>query len=332
MPNPNDEDTIQFLVSPEQAGKRVDQVIAHELSEYSRGKIQQWIKSECILLDGDLPKSKQKVWAGQEITIDLKTALSMEEVEHWKPQALPLDIVFEDEDIIIINKPASVVVHPGAGNKDNTLVNALLNYAPELNHLPRAGIIHRIDKDTTGLLVIARNLISHNALTKMLQAREFNRQYQALVNGVMTAGGTIDAPMGRHPQQRTKMAVLLQNENAKNAITHYRVETRYRAHTLVNVKLETGRTHQIRVHMAHIKYPIVGDPVYGGRFRIPPGASEKFIKSLNAFKRQALHAKSLGFEHPVKGEYMEWQVPLPEDFQLLLTEMAEDFQSHLNDE
>lgn len=319
-----------FDVPESLAGKRVDQVLAQCLSDYSRSRLQHWLKSGFIQLDGRIPKPKEKVSGGERITVQLKEALEDQTQEAWQAQEIPLNIVYEDESVIVINKPAGLVVHPGAGNSDGTLVNALLHHAPELSKLPRAGIIHRIDKDTTGILVIARNLVAHHHLTKQLQDREFNREYQAIVGGVMTAGGTIDAPIGRHPTQRIKMAVLDEGHTAKEAITHYRVEKKFRSHTLINVKLETGRTHQIRVHMAYIKYPILGDPVYAGRLRIPAEASEQFIEAIRSFKRQALHAKTLGFIHPEKDEYMEWSVELPEDMRQIISLLEEDLALHEN--
>jgi len=317
---------INITVPAELAGKRIDQAIAQCLSGYSRSRIQQWFKSNHILLNGENPKPKEKVWGGEEIEIQLQDAIADAADERWDAQDIPLNIVYEDESVIVINKPAGLVVHPGAGNMDGTMVNALLHHAPELSQIPRAGVIHRLDKDTSGILVVTRTLTSHNSLTQQLQAREFNREYQAFVIGVMTAGGTVDAPMGRHPTHRTRMAVLPHSNSAKEAITHYRVQQRYRAHTLINVKLETGRTHQIRVHMAHIKYPIIGDPVYAGRFRIPPNSSPDFIEQLGAFKRQALHAKTLGFIHPETEEYIEWSVEMPQDMLNLRTLLEEDDQ------
>jgi len=328
--NSNSSINTSFDVSGSLAGKRVDQVLAHYMPDYSRSRLQQWLKAGFIQVDGRTPKPKEKVLGGEKITVQLQDALDDQAEETWQAQAIPLDIVYEDESIIVINKPAGLVVHPGAGNSDGTLINALLHHAPELSKLPRAGIIHRIDKDTTGILVIARDLAAHHQLTKQLQAREFNREYQAIVGGVMTAGGTIDAPIGRHPTQRIKMAVLESGHTAKEAITHYRVEKKFRSHTLVNVKLETGRTHQIRVHMAHIKYPILGDLVYAGRLRIPTAASEQFIEAIRSFKRQALHARSLGFIHPAKDEYMEWSVDLPADMLEIIRLLEEDLVSHEN--
>ncbi len=262
-------------------------------------------------------RAKDTVFGGE--TVELTVVLA-EEIQ-WQAQELPLNIVYEDEFVIVINKPADFVVHPGAGNVDGTLGNALLHRFPELESVPRAGVVHRLDKDTTGLLVVARNLVAQKSLVEQLQARAFEREYQALVVGVMTAGGTVNEPIGRHPSQRTKMAVV---HNGKEAVTHYRVIERFRAHTLVKLNLETGRTHQIRVHMAYIHYPLVGDPLYGGRLKIPAGCSAHFAQSLREFKRQALHACRLGFLHPNTQEFMAWDASLPPDMEHLLVAARED--------
>jgi 23S rRNA pseudouridine1911/1915/1917 synthase len=237
------------------------------------------------------------------------------------PEALPLAIVYEDAAILVVNKPAGLVVHPGAGNRAGTLQNALLHHAPELVQLPRAGLVHRLDKQTSGLLVVARTLEAHTRLVAALQAREFAREYAAVVSGVMTGGGTVDAPLGRHATDRLRMSV---REGGREAVTHYRVLKRFRAHTHISVQLETGRTHQIRVHMAHIRYPLVGDPVYGRRVALPPAASPLLKQTLQDFHRQALHARRLGLKHPLSGESMHWEAPLPQDMQDLLAALADD--------
>jgi len=308
---------------PEQlAGARLDQALASLFPDYSRARLQRWIKDGHVTVDGKLLRPKDVVHGGEQVSL---TVMLTEET-HWVPQPLPLDICFEDEAVLVINKPAGLVVHPGAGNQHSTLSNALLHHAPELESVPRAGIVHRIDKDTSGLLVVARTLAAQKSLVEQLQARAFERHYQAVVMGVMTAGGTVDAPIGRHPVNRTRQAVVTieGSSSGKEAITHYRVAERFRRHTLVNVKLETGRTHQIRVHMAHIHYPLVGDPVYGGRLRIPPRATPELDKALRTFKRQALHAASLGFVHPLSGESVSWQAELPDDMQQLLATCRQD--------
>lgn len=296
---------------------RLDQCLAELFPDYSRSKLQTWVKSGRVLVDGRTLKAKDKLVGGEEIRLDAEAEVVLEN----EAEDIPLDIVYEDDSILIINKPAGLVVHPAAGNWHGTLVNALLNHDPNLNTLPRAGIVHRLDKDTSGLLMVAKTLQAHHSLTEQLQERSINREYLALVKGWMTAGGTIDEPIGRHPVDRKRNAV---REDGKPAVTHYRLERRFKRHTLVRVKLETGRTHQIRVHMAHINYPLVGDQVYGGRFQLPAGCSEKLAQALREFKRQALHAAKLGLEHPVTGEYREWEQPLPEDMLQLLSVLAED--------
>jgi len=307
------------------AGSRLDQALASLFPDYSRARLQRWIKDGHVTVDGKKRRPRDTVHGGEQISL----TVALEEETNWVAQPLPLNIVFEDESIIVINKPAGLVVHPGAGNQHSTLSNALLHHAPELESVPRAGIVHRIDKETSGLLVVARTLVAQKSLGEQLQARAFDRHYQALVMGVMTAGGTVDAPIGRHPVNRTRQAVVDEHATSgKEAITHYRVAERFRAHTLVNVKLETGRTHQIRVHMAHIQYPLVGDPVYGGRLRIPSGATPELEKALRKFKRQALHAASLGFVHPLSGEEVSWEVPLPDDMQQLLAACRDDLKAH----
>jgi 23S rRNA pseudouridine1911/1915/1917 synthase len=299
------------------AGYRLDKALAELLPSYSRARLQQCIRDGQVIVNTQPWQGKDKVQGGEEVQI---TIAPVAEVP-WTAQILPLTLLYEDEDVLIVNKPAGVVVHPGAGNQDSTLVNALLHHAPELVQLPRAGIIHRLDKDTSGVLVVARSLAAHTQLTRQLQARQFTREYQAIVTGVLVAGGTIDAPLGRHPTHRTKMAV---REDGRPAITHYRIIQRYRAHTHLRVRLETGRTHQIRVHLAYQHYPILGDPVYGGRLYLPPASSDNFIKTLHDFQRQALHAERLGFLHPLTGEPMEWTAPLPEDLQNLLMALEHD--------
>lgn len=295
----------------------MDQVLAQLFPDYSRARLQQWIKAGQVLVNGKQRRAKDKMEGGEQIELE---ATSEEEVS-WQGEDIPLSIVYEDEHIIIVNKPAGMVVHPAAGNYDGTLVNALLHHAPELNEVPRAGIVHRLDKETSGLLAVARNLKSQKHLVDLLQARVMKRQYQAVACGVMTAGGTVDAPIARHPVDRKRMAVV---ESGKHAVTHYRVMQRFRLHTHIRVDLETGRTHQIRVHMAHIRYPLVGDQVYGQRLRLPPDCSDALADTLCNFKRQALHAARLGLEHPSSGEMMEWEAALPEDMQQLAALLQKD--------
>jgi 23S rRNA pseudouridine1911/1915/1917 synthase len=301
---------INITIPPEMAGYRLDKALAELCPSYSRGRLQQWIRDGYVLVNQTTSRAKNKVQGGE--NIEIATQITTEVA--WQAQKLPLNILYEDGDLLIINKAAGIVVHPGAGNPDNTLVNALLHHAPELEQIPRAGIIHRIDKDTSGLLVVARSLTAHADLVQKLQQRQFIRKYEAIVHGVMVAGNTIDAPIGRHRTQRVRMAVV---ENGKPAITHYRIIERYRNHTHISVKLETGRTHQIRVHMAYKRYPLLGDPVYGGR-----------LHRFQNFNRQALHAASLGFDHPNSGEFMQWTAALPDDMLKLLEELKQDKQEH----
>lgn len=305
-----DTNLLQATVPTEAVGERFDRVLAQLFPQYSRSRLQQWLDSGHITLDGLAVDRKTKVKGGEVIRVSPQPVIG----ENWTAQALTLDLVYEDSSIIVINKPAGLVVHPAVGNRDGTLVNALLHHAPELDGLPRAGIVHRLDKDTTGLLVVARSLEAHRSLVEQLQARRVTREYDALVTGEVVAGGTVDAPMGRHPVERIKMAVLV---GGKTAITHYRVLERYAGATLLRVRLETGRTHQIRVHMAHIAHPVVGDPVYGGH-RLLRGLPEEAKATVFALKRQALHAARLEIAHPESGKTLRWQVPRPADFETVL--------------
>ena len=313
---------LTIKVPAELSGQRLDQALAQLFPDYSRARLQQWIKEGQVLVNGKQWRAKDKVEGGEQIELEATT----EEEVSWQGEDIPLTIVYEDEDIIIVNKPAGMVVHPAAGNYDGTLVNALLHHAPELNEVPRAGIIHRLDKETSGLLAVARNLKSQKHLVEILQARVMKRQYQAVACGVMTAGGTVETDIARHPVDRKRMAVVA---GGKPAVTHYRVIERFRMHTHIRVDLETGRTHQIRVHMAHIHYPLVGDPVYGQRLRLPPDCSAELAEFLRNFKRQALHAARLGLEHPTTGEMMEWEAPLPDDMQQLIRLLHEDAKQHV---
>lgn len=314
---------LEAIVPLESSGSRLDQVAAELFDSFSRSRLQQWIKSGDLLVDGKKYRPKDKLLGGESLSVNV-----VPEAEgNWEPEPISLDIAYEDDHILVINKPAGLVVHPAAGNYTGTLLNGLLHHVPSNESIPRAGIVHRLDKDTTGLMVVAKSLEAHNALIQQLQARSVHREYQAITQGVMTGGGTVDELMARHPQARIKMAVVSDNggkSGGKDAITHYRVIERFPNHTHIRVKLETGRTHQIRVHMAHIGYSLVGDMVYGGRLKLPKGATAELQDMLRNFKRQALHAGKLGLIHPVSEEYMEWQVPPPEDFNLLLEMLKKD--------
>ncbi|GGE33281.1 ribosomal large subunit pseudouridine synthase D [Halopseudomonas oceani] len=308
---------LSAQVSPESGGQRLDQVAAQLFPDYSRSRLQGWIKDGSLLVDGERKRTRDILLGGEQLELDAEREVQGE----WQAEAIDLDIIYEDDALLVINKPAGLVVHPAAGHQDGTLLNALLHHAPELSKVPRAGIVHRLDKDTTGLMVVAKTIEAQTDLVAQLQARTVSREYECVVVGVMTSGGKVDQPIARHGTQRQKMAVVA---GGKTAISHYRVINRFRAHTHVKVKLETGRTHQIRVHMSYIHFPLVGDPVYGGRLRIPPGASPELIKELREFPRQALHARRLELEHPADGRHMSWQVPLPEDMQHLLALLRED--------
>ena len=321
----NDRVDLQASVPQAMHGSRLDQVAAQLFPQYSRSRLQSWIKNGALTIDGVQQRPRDKVSGGAQLQIctELETEVG------WQAQDIALDIVHEDDAILVLNKPAGLVVHPAAGHMDGTLVNALLSHAPELAQLPRAGIVHRLDMETSGLLVVARTLPAHHHLVDQLQSRTVKREYCAVCIGAMTGGGTVDAPMGRHPRQRKKMAVL--PAGGKTAITHYRLAQRFGHHTRITVNLETGRTHQIRVHMAHRNYPLIGDPLYGGRPRIPKGASDLLITTLRGFGRQALHARSLGLIHPVSGEPVQFECPLPEDLLTLLAVLEREDPPHASD-
>jgi 23S rRNA pseudouridine1911/1915/1917 synthase len=309
--------SLKAQVTDEQAGHRIDQVAARLFPDYSRARLQAWMKTGELTVNGQRCKPRESALAGSWLVLDA----TLQSAENWAAEAMPLSIVYEDEELLVIDKQAELVVHPAAGHHQGTLVNGLLHYCPTLESLPRAGIVHRLDKDTTGLMVVAKNLKSHHALVKQLQSRSVSRQYEAVVQGVMTAGGTISAPLARHPVHRIKRAV---SAGGQEAITHYRVVQRYAAHTHIRVNLETGRTHQIRVHMAHLKYPIVGDPLYGGRYRIPPNCAKELAGALETFKRQALHASELKLLHPATKLECRWEARLPDDFAGLLSLLHQD--------
>ena len=311
------EQVLEEEVTSELSGRRLDQAMAELFGDYSRSRLQKWIKAGRVTLNNKQLRARDKVSAGDTIRLRIEDEQLVEAVS----QPIELDIRYEDEHLLIINKPAGLVVHPAAGNPDGTMLNGLLHLDPTLQKLPRAGIVHRLDKETSGLLVVARTLKAHKRLVELLQAREIHREYRTIVNGVMISGGSVDEPIGRHPRQRKRMAVV---HTGKPARTDYRVLQRFRAHSLLQVKLHSGRTHQIRVHMAHINYPVVGDPLYGGRLKIPAGASDALKNALRNFRRQALHAFKLGFEHPETGEWMEWECAIPDDMQQLLTELQDD--------
>ena len=313
---------LEAVVPASLAGDRLDQAAAALFPDYSRSRLQTWIKQGDLLVDGKQLRPRDKILAGAVLSV----AAEPEQEVTWRPQNIALDIIYEDDEILVLNKPAGLVVHPAAGHHDGTLVNALINHAPQMANLPRGGIVHRLDMETSGVMVAAKTLSAHHLLVAQLQARTVKRQYCAVCIGAMTGGGTINEPIGRHPKQRKKMAVRALG--GKPAITHYRVTRRFGHHTQIAVNLETGRTHQIRVHMAHRHYPLVGDPVYGGRLRIPKGASSQLIEGLRDFPRQALHAESLGLNHPASGEPVQFDCPLPQDMLDLLVLLAAEDPEH----
>lgn len=298
--------TARFVVPPDLSDRRLDQAAAALMPEHSRSRLQGWIKDGTLTVNGEARKPRDKVMLDDVIELDAEPEVQVS----WEAEDIELDIVYEDEHLLVINKPAGLVVHPAAGHAAGTLVNAVLSYAPEVENLPRAGIVHRLDKDTSGIMVVARSLIAHTSLVDQLQTRTMGREYDAVVVGTLTGGATVDAPIGRHPRERKKMAVV---SSGKPAVTHYRLVERFAAHTHIRCKLESGRTHQIRVHMAHVKHPLVGDQLYGGRMRLPKGSTEELREVLSGFNRQALHARQLTLEHPETGEILTWEVPLPED-------------------
>ena len=316
------EKTIRIQLDGGQAGIRLDKLLAEMFPQYSRSCLQDWMRNGYITADDNPVSPRQKVKGGEWLQLAIPRPQNNGVVE---AEAIELSVQYADDDLIVINKPAGLVVHPAAGNPGGTLQNALLYHYPELTGVPRSGIVHRLDKDTSGLLVIARNLPAHKSLVEQLQRRSVSREYVAIVQGMLAAGGSVDAPIGRHPQDRKRMCV---RQGGRSAVTHYRVSERYRRHTCLRVILETGRTHQIRVHMAHIHLPLVGDPVYGGRLRIPADCGETLHRVLSEFRRQALHAGKLGLLHPVSGDALQWQVDPPEDMQTLMDELRKDCKQH----
>ncbi len=302
---------IQFIIPPELSGSRIDLAIAKLLPEYSRARIQDWINAQALQVNGKSVKPKDKVFGGESVHIRCELI----DEGDWQAQEIPLNIIYEDKDVIVIDKPVGLVVHPGAGIKDSTLINALLYHYPELSKLPRAGIVHRLDKDTSGLMVVARSIKAHTQLVQALSKRVVKRIYQAVVIGDLVLGGKVDAPIARDPKNRIKMAVV---PTGKQAITHYSILERFGEHTYIECRLETGRTHQIRVHMAHLGHPLVGDQTYGPNQRVPRYLSEQDKSKFKQFKRQALHAVELSFVHPERGEVLTFKSGLPEDFMTLL--------------
>jgi len=306
-------------------GKRFDQTLAEMFPEYSRSRIKEWILAGHVTLNGAVLKiPREKMFGGEKVEISTEVEADV----RFEPQDIPLNIVYEDDDILVINKPAGFVVHPGAGNPDGTVLNALLHYCPQLDVVPRAGIVHRLDKDTTGLMVVAKTIAAQTNLVDSLQEREITREYEALANGLMTAGGVVDEPIGRHPTKRTHMAV---NLFGRPSVTHYRVMEKFRLHTRLRLRLETGRTHQIRFHMSHITHPLIGDPNYGGRPRPPKNATQDLRDILRTFKRQALHAAMLSLFHPITGEEMTWHAPIPDDMVSLTNILREDSKLNATD-
>jgi 23S rRNA pseudouridine1911/1915/1917 synthase len=310
---------VDLTIPPELAGLRLDSALARLMPEHSRTRIKGWIDAGSVKVDRVAPKPRDIVTAGSRVRVQMRLAEAAQ--SQVLPEAIALSLAYQDSDLLVIDKPAGLVVHPGAGNPRHTLQNALLGLDPDLAALPRAGLIHRLDKDTSGLLVVARTPQAQTSLSRQLEARTMSREYVAACVGVMTGGGTVDEPIGRHRGDRLRMAV---RQAGRRAVTHYRVLERFRGHTYLSVKLETGRTHQIRLHLSHIKYPIVGDPVYGGRFALPRGATPGLIEALRSFKRQALHAATLGFIHPRTGKSLSLQSPVPADFEHLLDALRAD--------
>jgi 23S rRNA pseudouridine1911/1915/1917 synthase len=316
---------LEATTGAEHFSLRLDQVLADLFPEYSRSKLKTWIQGGNVSVDGQvITVPRHKMQMDEVVTVSAEIEIQVTS----QAQDIALDIVYEDEHILVINKSADLVVHPGAGNPSGTVLNALLNHVPDIDKVPRAGIVHRLDKDTTGLMVVAKTLPAQTHLVDQLQTRVMSREYEAVAMGTMVAGGVVDEPIGRHATKRTHMAV---RENGKPAVTHFRVIEKFRAYTHLRLKLETGRTHQIRVHMAHIKHPLLGDPTYSGRPRLPKGASDDFVNTLRGFQRQALHAAQLSLYHPETEEWMTWQAPLPQDMQDLLAAVRLDSKENPED-
>ncbi|MDH5822308.1 23S rRNA pseudouridine(1911/1915/1917) synthase RluD [Luteimonas sp. RD2P54] len=315
--DPEDSGARSARIPDDQAGRRFDAALAELFPEFSRSRLSEWIKSGDALLDGRQVRPRETVAGGELVTLDVV----LDEQTSDAPEDIPLTVLHEDAEVLVIDKPAGMVVHPGAGNRTGTLVNALLFRDPALAAVPRAGVVHRLDKDTSGVMVVARTLQAHAALVEQLSARAVHRQYLAVVVGALVSGGTADGPIERHPRDRLRMAV---REDGRDAVTHFRVRERFRAHTALECRLETGRTHQIRVHMQHLRHPIVGDPLYGGALKLPKAAAEGLVAALRGFRRQALHAETLEFRHPRTGEPLRVGASVPADMLELLRQLRED--------
>ncbi|ENF8749853.1 23S rRNA pseudouridine(1911/1915/1917) synthase RluD [Vibrio fluvialis] len=309
---------LTHTVKESQLGQRLDQAVAELFTDFSRSRLKEWLLEGKVMVNGTVvTKPRTKVMGGEAITVQAE----LEDEQRWEAQDIPLNIVYEDDDIIVINKPRDLVVHPGAGTPDGTVLNALLFHYPPIAEVPRAGIVHRLDKDTTGLMVVAKTVPAQTRLVRELQKRNITREYEAIAIGKMTAGGMIDKPIGRHSTKRTLMAV---SPLGKPAVTHYRVAEHFREHTRLRLRLETGRTHQIRVHMAYLQHPLLGDTAYGGRARIPKGATQELTDMIRCFDRQALHAVMLRFAHPITGEELEFHAPVPDDMVVMTEALRED--------
>ena len=309
------------------AGRRFDQTLAELFPDYSRSRLTAWIKSGAATLDGATAPPRQLLRGGEQVRLEAELEAEVASA----PEEIALAIVHEDEHLLVLDKPAGLVVHPGAGNPSGTLLNALLHHDAKLAELPRAGIVHRLDKDTSGLMVVAKTLPAMTALVEMLSRHDVERQYEAVVLGSLVSGGTVDEPIGRSMGDRLRQAVR-DEESGKHAVTHYRLRERFRAHSLLQCNLETGRTHQIRVHLTHIGHPLVGDPLYGGGLKLPRRAAPELVTALRGFRRQALHAERLAFEHPVTGEALAFTTERPADMTALIAALRDDLAAHGHDD